>query len=119
MPTAKQIPYVIRRAAEAWRRSLGDRIVTEEEHALLAALATPDAEIERQSILLALADSGSSREAAAELLGMAPRTFYHRLHEHDLHREVEAQALRLGHPVATGAAPAAFPRTKSRPPAAR
>lgn len=110
MTISKQVPYVVRKAAEAWRVSLGGRPLTEAEVALWEALATPEGDVQPRSILLALADTASSREAAAELLGLSTRTLYSRLNALDLHREAEAQALRLGHPTAVGPAPAAYPK---------
>lgn len=110
MDQSKQIPYVVRKAAESWARSLGGRALTPEEQALWEALSLPDAAVQPCSILLALADTASSREAAAELLGVSTRTLYARLNALDLHREADAQALRLGHPMAIGAPPAAYPR---------
>lgn len=114
MILSMQIPYVVRRAAEAWRRSLGGRALTAEEEALWQALETAEEQVQPRSILLALADTASCREEAAELLGMSTRTLYTRLNALDLHREVEAQALRLGHPTAIGAQPAAYPRSGAR-----
>jgi DNA-binding NtrC family response regulator len=109
---SKTIPYLVRRAASAWLATRHADMMTTAERELADALGAPEATLERRSILAAMADAGSNREAAAERLGMGVRTLYARLSALDLHRDVEEQALRLGHPVAPGPAPAAFPKTR-------
>lgn len=112
MNMAKTIPYFVRRAAQRWLDTRSADLMTAEERALMDALREPEPTLERASILAALADTEGNREAAAERLGMGVRTLYSRLSALDMHRDVEEQAQRLGHPITPGPAPAAFPKAR-------